>query len=100
MAFEIYIDPQAKKEIQQAISYYEHQQKGLGKKFHSALKTTLKRLTTHPFLSIRYKDIRMVMVARYPYAVHFSIDESKQIVSIWGVIHTSQDPDRNWVWNK
>ena len=37
MNFSIQLEPEVLQEIQEAVSYYEHQQKGLDKRFYDAL---------------------------------------------------------------
>jgi mRNA-degrading endonuclease RelE of RelBE toxin-antitoxin system len=98
MKFRIIIDPEAHKDIQSAISYYESKKVGLGRDFHAILKKQLVRLQTFPFHVIRYKNVRMMMVGIYPYAIHYTVEESEKTISIWGVIHTSMDPDTKWPW--
>ena len=49
MSFKIKIEPGVVDDLQKGISWYNKQQAGLGKKFHSELKLHIKLLKTNPF---------------------------------------------------
>lgn len=94
MSFRVAVGPQALADIQQAIDYYEEQQTGLGIDFENVLNDHLNRLEKHPFHSIRYTNIRCLPVQRFPYMVHYSVDEIEQVVRIQAVFHTALDPGK------
>ena len=95
MSFSIVIDHRALKDIQQAIDYYDEQQSGLGKRFEMVLHKNLRLLQKNPFLQIRYDNIRCLPITRFPYMVHFTVDESRKIIAIRAVFHTSRST-KNW----
>lgn len=95
MAFSIVIDPRAIRDIQEAIDYYDEQQAGLGLRFEVSLNQQLLILKKNPFFHKRYDDIRCLPLKKFPYMVHFTIDEKKHLVIIRAVFHTSLDP-QNW----
>lgn len=97
MPFTIFIEPLALLDIQQAIDYYDEKQAGLGKKFESALNHHLISLENNPFFKIRYDRVRCVPVNKYPYMIHFTIEEVAKSVTVRAVFHTSLDPD-NWTY--
>lgn len=92
MALHLIIDPRAISDVQQAIDYYEEQQIGLGERFENALNKHLIELEKNPFFRIRYDNVRCLPVRKFPYMVHFTIDEDKGVVIIRAVFHTSLDP--------
>jgi plasmid stabilization system protein ParE len=57
MAFKIKIEPDARLDIQEAIDWYNKQQKGLGKKFHADLLKHIDSLAKNPHFEIRYDSI-------------------------------------------
>lgn len=97
MAFSVVIDPRAIQDIQQAIDYYEDQQPGLGKKFEAVLNKHLLTLEKNPFFRIRYDSVHCLPVKKFPYMLHFSIDEDQQVVTLRAVFHTAIDPKK---WKK
>ena len=94
MAFTLVIDPRAILDVQKAIDYYDEQQAGLGEKFENALNKHLLILEKNPFFRIRYDDVRCLPVKKFPYMVHFTVNEDEQTVTIWAVFHTSLDPKK------
>ena len=94
MTFNIVIEPVALLDIQQAIDYYDDQQIGLGKKFEAAVNKHLVALEKNPFFQIRYDDIRCLPVKKYPYMIHFTIDEANKMVNIRAVFDTSLNPNK------
>ena len=93
MAYSLVIDPRATQDVQQAINYYEERQHGLGKKFENALNKQLLRLQQNPFFQIRYDGVRCLPLKKYPYMVHFTIDEDSQLIIVRSVFNTSRDPE-------
>ena len=94
MSFTLVIDPRAVRDIQEAIDYYDEQQAGLGARFEAALNKHLLTLEKNPFFRIRYDEVHCLPVKQFPYMVHFTIDQDKQVVAIRAVFHTSIDPER------
>ena len=97
MAFKLKIEPLAKFDIQSEINYYNSKQKGLGKRFHSDVKTCFNAIKINPFYQVRYDDIHCLPLKKFPAMVHFTIDELAKIVTVRAVINTNKDPDSNWV---
>lgn len=92
MPYHLIVDPRAIGDVQQAIDYYETKEPGLGVKFESALNEQLLRLEKNPFFQTRYEDVRCLPMSKYPYMVHFTVDEVKQLIIIRGVFNTARDP--------
>ncbi len=97
MTFSIFIDPEAIKDIQQAIDYYEEQEIGLGKRFEESLNKHLLVLEKHPFFNIRYDNVRCLPMKKFPFMLHFTVDESLKSVILRAVFHTSINPEK---WSK
>lgn len=91
MNFLILIDPRATKDVQEAINYYDNQQIGLGKRFEKELNKYIVALEINPFYSVRYNNVRCLPMKKFPFMLHFSVEETKKIVTIHAVFHTSLD---------
>ncbi len=78
MSYSTILDPRALFDIQEAIDYYEDQEPGLGERFESALNQSILMLEQTPFFQVRYDNIHCLPLKKYPYMIHFSIDENKQ----------------------
>ena len=94
MAYTIDIDPRAIQDIQEAIAYYDEQQVGLGEKFEAVLNEHLLTLLKNPYFRIRYDNIHCLPLKKFPYMVHFTVNENKKEVTVWAVFHTSLNPDK------
>lgn len=65
---------------------------GLSQRFTQAVKTTIVDLQKHPtFYAIRYKNIRVAHTSKFPYAVHFFIDND--LIVITAIIYGGRDPN-------
>ena len=95
MAFTIVLDPGAMQDIQQAIDYYEEQQPGLGKQFEGALNQYLLKIEQNPFFQVRYDDVHCLPVKKYPYMIHYTIDEGEQLIIVRAVFNTFRNP-KSW----
>lgn len=82
MAFRIFIDEDVRTDIQESIDWYNEQKQGLGKQFFTQVKATINRLKSNPFFQIRYDDVRCLPIKRFPFMVHFTVDESQKKVVI------------------
>lgn len=98
MNFSLKIEPRALSEIQQAIDYYDSQQVGLGQRFLKAIEIHFKVLANNPKFQIKYSNIRCLRVKKFPYLIHFSIND--KTVYIHAVLHTSLNPTKYWIQDK
>lgn len=93
MKYKIQIEPEAQLDIQEAITWYNEQQKGLCTKFYNEVKVYLKHLETNPFFQTRYDDVRCLPLKKYPYTVHFTVNDTDKVVVVRAVFNTSRDPN-------
>ncbi|MBI4931562.1 MAG: type II toxin-antitoxin system RelE/ParE family toxin [Bacteroidetes bacterium] len=94
MSFEIIFEELAQSDIQQAIDYYDKQQIGLGEKFWLSLSKHIAFISKNPFFQIRYSNVRCLPMTKFPFMIHFILDEKVKTVYIISVFHTSQNPDK------
>ena len=91
--FSIVFSPFSLEDAEQAVAYYEEQQAGLGKKFALNLQLILNAIKRNPYYtSIRYEDIRCAGIKRFPFLVHYHINEESFQVTIIAVYSTHQEP--------
>ncbi|MDR9415750.1 MAG: hypothetical protein RI564_05670 [Gracilimonas sp.] len=96
MAFEAVLDPRAIQDIQEGIDYYDDQEIGLGEIFEETIHEHIKKLKHIPFFQMRYDTVRCLPVSKFPYMIHFTVNEEKETITVHGVINTHIDP-KNWV---
>ena len=88
----IVIQYPAKKDVKESVSWYNQQQKGLGKRFTADLRNTLLRIENNPAsYAVRYAQNRKANLSKFPYGVFFYIDNIKGIVYIIAVKHNARD---------
>lgn len=92
--FLILIEPEAINDIQLAIDYYDEAQIGLGKKFEYGLNKLLTNLEHSPFYAIRYDDVLCLPMRKFPFMIHYTINEEKMVIIVRAVFHTSLNPDK------
>lgn len=96
-SFNFKIQPRVYDEIQNGITYYNKQQKGLGQKFHKEVKNTFQTIKENPFYQIRYESVRCLPVRKFPYMVHYLVDEAINAIIVYAVINTNLDPETNYI---
>ncbi len=85
--------PLALDDIELTVEYYQKQQAGLGKRFAAQLHLALNAIKRNPFFaSVRYDDIRCTAIKKFPYLVHYHIDETELLVTIIAVYPTHKEP--------
>ena len=67
--FNLRIENDAVQDIQDAIFYYEEQQKELGRKFHDFIKEAVDVLTYSPFFKVYHKNVRCLPLVRFPFSI-------------------------------
>lgn len=88
MTFKLKIEPEVIHDIQEAIDWYNEQQLGLGKKFYNEAKHHFKILSKTPFFQIRYDEVRCLPFKKFPYMIHYTIDDANHIVIVRAVLNT------------
>jgi hypothetical protein len=95
--YQFLFTPEAIQEIKDIASWYDEQQRGLGKRFKTQFKKELDKVRQNPFSrSLRYDDVRFAVTPIFPYAAHYTIDENSCTVTIQAVLGFKQSPEENW----
>lgn len=94
MNYQFKLTSDAETDITLAMNWYEVQRKGLGSEFilsFDAVKNIIQR--SPDSYHYRYKNLRGVLLKRFPYLTLYEIDEDTIIVV--AVFHTSRNP-KHW----
>ena len=87
---------QAEVDIDEAASWYEAEQAGLGVKFIQDVNSLLERVEDLPFqFPVVHDETRRAMARRFPYGVFFTVD--KEEILVLAVVHLHRHPD---TWRK
>ncbi len=91
MDFIVTITEPAEEDLREVFLWYESKRVGLGERFKDIFENTIYSLKSNPFkFQIRYSNIRIRFLKKFPFGIHYTIVENEII--IYGVFHTSQDP--------
>jgi mRNA-degrading endonuclease RelE of RelBE toxin-antitoxin system len=87
------IDPDALNDIQMITNWYNEQQKGLGGRFQKTTIQQINSLKKDPHIyAIRYNEIRCMSIKKFPYMIHFFINDENNTVEVLAVINTDRNP--------
>lgn len=93
MKYKVKVAPLAVGDIQEITNWYNDKQIGLGRRFQNTVIKQIDSLCKKPHVcSIRYKGIRCLLVSKFPYMVHFYINEETKTIEVLAVISTSRNP--------
>jgi plasmid stabilization system protein ParE len=94
MAYKLIIKPLAERDITETYQWYNEKQAGLGDDFLNELERSLDFIKANPNqYQIRYKEVRMTKVRRFPICLHYTLTE--HLIFVHAVLSTSRNP-RIW----
>ena len=94
MARRLIVRPLAESDVDDAATWYESRQAGLGLRFVDAVDHVLERIHIAPlqFPSV-HLAVRRALLQNFPYAVYFRV--TNETVVVLAVLHLRRDP-RTW----
>jgi plasmid stabilization system protein ParE len=95
--YKIKIEPEAQRDIQESINWYNSQKKGLGRQFLKTVKDEINILARNPKFQIRYDTVHCMPIKKYPFTVHYTINTELSQVIIRAIFHNSLNPKK---WGK
>ncbi len=91
MSYSVLVDSRAIHDIQEAIDQYETQKSGLGVRFENTVNKHMLILEKNPFFQIRYDNVRCLLIKKFPFMIHFILDEANNLVIVKALLHTSRN---------
>jgi len=92
MAFTIKIQPEVRSDIQEGVDWYNEQQNGLGTQFFTSVQVHLNKLKSNPFYQVRYDDVRCMPLKKFPYMIHYTVEENLKQITVHGILSTHRNP--------
>lgn len=81
----------AKRELDDAVSWYEDRREGLGRDFSTAIEREIERIAFSPNQFARVKkEVRRAVLRRFPYSIYFVVEDSQ--VAVLAIFHAKRDP--------
>ena len=92
MEYKTIIQLEAAQDFKEAKLWYKRTKvNGMPKRFSNAVKTTIINLQKYPTAyAVRYKNVRIAHTEKFPYAIHFFIDND--LIIITAIIYSGRDP--------
>ena len=94
--WKVNFSPESLADVHSALSYYLGISVSTGEAFILALENGVSTLKKNPYYQIRYKNIRCLPLHKFPFMLHFELDEINSQIKILGCIHTSLNPADKW----
>jgi toxin ParE1/3/4 len=83
----------AQADLQEAFTWYEGKQKGLGREFIQAVEASFSRIESNPLqFPVLRGETRRAIIARFPYGVFYV--PGKDAISVMAVMHHARAPTR------
>ena len=96
MKYKIKVLSETINDIDEAFLWYELNQIGLGDKFIRSIDEAFETISINPSGYIRiYREIRRILLHKFPYGVYYLADIEKKEISVIGIIHFKRNP-RIW----
>ena len=93
MAADLIMAAEAEQDLDEAYAWYERQRTGLGEEFLGCVDACIQAICRTPeAYQVVYENYRRALVRRFPYAVFY--DYQDENVTVYCVLHTSQDPKK------
>jgi hypothetical protein len=94
MNFKVEYNPDFFNDLSQAVDWLNEKQAGLGDRLFNLVKRQTSGLSTSALqYAIKYDDIRCMLIERFPYLVHYRVNEQTKTVRVEALLHTSRNPD-------
>lgn len=96
MTYKVQLDERAKFELEEAVEWYSNKSTPLAKRFLDNTLDCLVSLQTSPKrFAFRYDFIRIAIIKRFPFAIHYLVLDDLEMVLVLAILHTSKNP-KTW----
>lgn len=95
MTYFVEISEAAEDDIEEAFLWYEDQKNNLGYSFEDHVNKAVDSIQNNPLKTqIRYSNTRVFFLKKFPFGIHFQVNEQEKFILIVAVFHTSRDPEK------
>lgn len=94
MSYKIKLLPIVHTDLQKAKKWYQEKSGTLAEEFKTEVNQEIEYIGEYPeHYQRKYKELRQSLVARFPYAIFYLVEEEQKRIIIFGVLHTSRNPE-------
>ena len=98
MNYKCRFDPIAANEYEAAYSWYIERSIKAADNFVIAIDEAINVICTNPHRYKKsYKELREIILKKYPFYLIYLIDEKKKTIIITSIYHNKRDPDKKYV---
>lgn len=94
LIYSVVVSPKAQKEIEEILNYYTEKSEVVPANFIKALRFSYHLLSINPYFRVRYKNIRVLKINKFPYSLYFVINRNKCSVRILSCFHNKRNPSK------
>lgn len=96
--YRVVLSNEAVNDLNEAYVWYDLQRPYLGYEFELSIEAIIQQLSRNPLeIQKKYKSIRVAYTSRFPFGVHYFIDN--ELVKVIGIFHTNRSP-KSWAKRK
>lgn len=90
MQFTLKIQPEVIQDLAEGLDWYRNSSRSTDEQFFlEELEQALLRVKANPYYQLNYEEVRCYPLENFPFAIHFSVDESKTLVVVHALLSNS-----------
>lgn len=94
MAYKIKLLPIVHTDLRKAKKWYHEKSETLASEFKIEVENEIGYIGEYPeHYQRKYKELRQSLITRFPYAIFYLVEEEQKRIVIFGVLHTSRNPE-------
>jgi len=91
--FEIIVSDESLQDLDDVVDFYSNISLELGTRFITNFDECLLELENIPFFQIRYDEIRIRQVRKFPILLHYILSEKDKTATVYGIRFAKSNPD-------
>jgi len=94
--YKVLILEPALQDLNEAIGWYNYQNKALGISFFEEVDYYIKAIQNNPFLfAVKFSEkFRFANLKKFPFRIVYKVDEENKLIYINYIFHTKKDPSK------
>lgn len=98
MAYKVRFSNISRENLDRAIEHNSKARSGYGNLLFKEFRSRLRFIKENPYACpIRYEDVRIKPLSRFPYTIHYFIEEGRKTIVILQFSHAAENPEK---WKK